>query len=131
MIRWLKWKIAGRELAELERWQAAAGNAARWMSEFPDATAAIQHIRRVASGEESTFETPRIREAMRARRDFRSPISQNEWTFIRQPMFTRQPTLGEIRDFLHTPPPKKTESGMPRESGIDYRFLGMTGEESD
>ena len=68
MLEWLKWKIAGREMAELERWRVEWHQARRWIGEFPDARDALDRLRQEVDGV-VPFDISRLRDNMRARRD--------------------------------------------------------------
>ncbi|APR40013.1 hypothetical protein [Paraburkholderia sp. SOS3] len=68
MLNWLKRLVAGRELAELERWRVECAQAQRWLAEFYEAEIALHHVRQAAEGKASSFHLPRIRDALRARR---------------------------------------------------------------
>lgn len=106
MFNWLKWIIAGRELAELERWRVECGQAERWLAESDDARHALEYVRGMAEGvwcENISW----VRDRMRQRR----VISFK----VQQPPRHPEPTLYDV--------------GVTAERGIDYRFLGVTGEE--
>lgn len=64
MIAWLKWKLAGRELAELERWRIHCGEAQRWFAEFPEVAIALDYVQRSAAGARTGF-IQRVRGEMR------------------------------------------------------------------
>jgi hypothetical protein len=71
MIGWLKrkiaWAVAGRELAELERWRVECGAAERWLAEFPDVRYALDYVKdSVLYG---GLDISRLRDQMRRRRD--------------------------------------------------------------
>lgn len=68
MLQWLKWKIAGREMAELENWRVQWTFVRRWLAEFDDARDALDFLRQEVDGV-SPFEISRLRDNMRARRD--------------------------------------------------------------
>ena len=36
MLNWLKWKLAPKEMAELERWSVQWEEHRRWFAEFPE-----------------------------------------------------------------------------------------------
>lgn len=64
MLRWLARRLAGRELAELERWRVYCGEAERWFAEFPEVRVALEHVRLQAEGEPVDF-IMRVRGRMR------------------------------------------------------------------
>lgn len=55
MLTWLrlrvKWWIAGRELAELQRWQVQWHLYRRWLAEFQDVGEAMDSLQAAAKGE--------------------------------------------------------------------------------
>lgn len=67
MLEWLKWKIAGREMAELERWRVQWHETRRWLGEFPDAASALDQLRQQVDGVHM-MDIQRLRDNMRARR---------------------------------------------------------------
>ena len=67
MLEWLKWKIAGREMAELERWRVQWHDTRRWLAEFRDAADALDHLRHEVKGVR-LFDIQRLRDNMRARK---------------------------------------------------------------
>jgi hypothetical protein len=69
MMTWLKWLIAGREMAELERWRSTALDARRWFSEFRDVAEALDYVRQQATGEGPQEFIDVVRRRMRDRRD--------------------------------------------------------------
>jgi hypothetical protein len=73
MLRWLKrkitWAVAGRELAELERWRVECNQMRRWLAEFPDVCDALDHLSRTARGYENPEFITVLRDYMRCRRD--------------------------------------------------------------
>ena len=48
MLNWLKWKIASKELAELERWRVQWYQHRRWFAEFKDAAAVLDNLQQEA-----------------------------------------------------------------------------------
>lgn len=56
MINWLKWRIARKELEELERWRVHCIDLQRYLGEFPDIADTLFHLEAVANG----FETPHV-----------------------------------------------------------------------
>ncbi|MEO8806408.1 MAG: hypothetical protein ABI433_10010 [Burkholderiaceae bacterium] len=78
MKTWLKWRLAGRELVELERRQVLAQQYMRWLAEFPDVAMALENLEAEAMGRgvslswppsaEGPWDISRLREVMRARR---------------------------------------------------------------
>lgn len=68
MLQWLKWLVAGKELAELERWRVECMAAEQWLAEFDDARHALQYVSGAAQG--SNVESLQwLRDGMRKRRD--------------------------------------------------------------
>jgi hypothetical protein len=51
MLNWLKWKFAGSELSELERWKVAWAAHDRWLAcSFPAIELALRNLRQQAEG---------------------------------------------------------------------------------
>lgn len=50
MLHFLKRLIAGKELAELQRYRSCVANARTWLAEFPDASDVLDHVQAVADG---------------------------------------------------------------------------------
>jgi hypothetical protein len=73
MICWLKrkiaWAVAGRDLAELERWRVECDQLLRWLAEFRDVCDALDHLGRTARGYENPEFITVLRDHMRRRRD--------------------------------------------------------------
>jgi hypothetical protein len=65
MINWLKWKIAGKEMIELERWRAGQASLYRWLSESNDVSEALYGLRVFAVG--GAINEERIRDNIRRR----------------------------------------------------------------
>lgn len=51
MLEWLKWKIAGKELAALHRYRLACQEAYRWNATIPESALTADWIRAVGEGE--------------------------------------------------------------------------------
>lgn len=68
MLEWLKWKIARKEMQELEFWRIHWVETRRWLGEFPDAKDALDHMRQSVDGK-IHLPIARLRDNMRARRD--------------------------------------------------------------
>ena len=85
MLTWLrlrvKWWIAGRELAELQRWQVQWHLYRRWLAEFPDVGEAMDSLQAAAKGErlnnclpahgDGPWSVEALRDRLRAKRDQR------------------------------------------------------------
>lgn len=124
MFEWLKRLVAQRELEELDRWRVECVEARRWFAEFPEVTHALDYLASFAKG----VEGGRIDQARERMRNMRA-ISTPRWT----PLPTPEPKLvilpatgpwvhqfaAEWRAASHDEPGR----------GVDYRFLGITGEE--
>lgn len=52
-MNWLKWKIAGKEMAELERWRRTTDEYWRWLAEFYPIALTLENLREEASGKHS------------------------------------------------------------------------------
>jgi hypothetical protein len=76
MIGWLRRLVAGRELAELERWRVECRQVRRWMAEFPDVCTALDHLEAFASGRHYRG-LSEVREGMRNRRTIVAPMVAN------------------------------------------------------
>lgn len=50
MLNWLKWKIAGKELAELERWRTTTDKYWRWLGEFYPVSLTLENLREEVAG---------------------------------------------------------------------------------
>ena len=50
MLNRLKWWIAGKELAELERWRVQWQEHRRWFAEFKSVSAALDHMQAEVDG---------------------------------------------------------------------------------
>jgi len=72
MIEWLKWLVAGRELAELERWRVQCRMAEQWLAEFPAAASALDYLHRAVTV--GDVEIAGHREAMRRERRIRGEL---------------------------------------------------------
>ncbi|WGS53558.1 hypothetical protein LFL96_21095 [Paraburkholderia sp. D15] len=121
MLNWLKWKIAGRELAELERWRFECAQARRWLVGFPETSVALDWLSKVAEGKPAgRLEHVRSKmDCLRATDITRSAASPI-WAPLRmKAVATQQPVLE----------PTFYDVGIATERGIEYRFLGVTGEE--
>lgn len=53
-LNWLKWWVAPSEMAELERWHIQWHEHCRWFAEFPEAAAALDHMKADVDGEPVT-----------------------------------------------------------------------------
>jgi hypothetical protein len=51
---WIKWRIAKKEMAELEQWRIQWHEHRRWFAEFPEAAAALDHMKANVNGEPVT-----------------------------------------------------------------------------
>lgn len=60
--------VIRRELDELHRWRSGWSEAERWLAEFPDSAAALEHLKARAIGAGGT-DIVATRDAMRERRD--------------------------------------------------------------
>ena len=65
MIKRLKWWIAGKELAELERWRVQWQEHRRWFAEFPSVAAALDHMAAEVDGKPVTA-IHAVRDSLRA-----------------------------------------------------------------
>jgi hypothetical protein len=65
-IRWIKWRVASRELRELERWQVQYQVLRRWLAEFPNVAATLDHMQNEAVGTGTVVSVHDLRAAMRA-----------------------------------------------------------------
>ena len=144
MIGWLKRLVAGRELDELERWRVTLSSAERWLAEFTDVTDALAHVRVHASGKDG-FEwrhysdISRVRERMRNRRAISGyqPVCKGP---MPPPPGPRDATDWDVAEREAGESFQRRAFGgltatewaarTPEPGGIDYRFLGVTGEES-
>lgn len=50
MLNWIKWKIAPKEMEELERWQVYWRQQRQWLSEFPDVATSLDNLYEEAIG---------------------------------------------------------------------------------
>jgi hypothetical protein len=64
MREWLKWLIAGNEMAELERWHVEWHEHRRWLAEFKIVGMALDNMKSEVEGRPKTFITE-LREKMR------------------------------------------------------------------
>lgn len=65
-INWLKWKIAAKEMAELERCRSVYQFHYRWLAEFPNIASVIRRMEKESfSGIESTSGIYSFREDIR------------------------------------------------------------------
>jgi hypothetical protein len=76
MIGWLRRLVAGREVAELERWRVECRQVRRWMAEFPDVCTALDHLEAFASGRHYRG-LSEVRECIRNRRPIVAPMVAN------------------------------------------------------
>lgn len=54
LIEWLKWRVAPKEMEELERWRAQWHEHRRWFAEFPVTAVALDHLKADVDGEPVT-----------------------------------------------------------------------------
>lgn len=54
MLDWLKWRVAPKEMAELDRWRIQWEEHRRWLAEFPEVAMALDHLRDTAEDKAST-----------------------------------------------------------------------------
>lgn len=66
----LKWWIAPKEMAELERWRWATVQADRWLASFPVAVIALDHVRGTAEGWEGYNSIETVRDTIRELTEF-------------------------------------------------------------
>ncbi|MBR8248678.1 hypothetical protein [Burkholderia cenocepacia] len=124
MFEWLKRLVARRELEELDRWRVECVEARRWFAEFPEVAHALDYLAGFAKG----VHGGRIDQARERMRNMRA-ISSPRWTplDIPEPQLAIPPAAdpwmhqfaAEWRAASHEEPGR----------AVDYRFLGMTGEE--
>lgn len=83
MLEWLKWKIAGRELARLQRWEQTWAEYDRWLALSPEAEMVLRNMRAQVDGKalslnwppskDGPWEISRLREVLK-KLPTRSPI---------------------------------------------------------
>lgn len=76
MLNWLKWKIAPKEMAELERWRVYWHQHRQWFAEFPDVSAALDNLHEEALAREPV-NISEMRDSMR-RGHFRATAQQTQ-----------------------------------------------------
>jgi hypothetical protein len=150
MIGWLKWLIAGPEMAELERWRAECAEARRWFAEFPGVVSALDYVKSAAFV--GGVDISKVRERMRTQRDFyeATMVLCDEAATLDRHLHRGAPAhaaeTGLVSDWDiaereaeeafrqhegRAPGPAYVEKyTLNRDGRIDYRFLGVTGEES-
>ena len=65
MRQWLKWIIAPKEMAELERWRVEWQTHRRWLAEFDHVGVALDNLKAEAEGKPVAF-IEDVREKMRS-----------------------------------------------------------------
>ncbi|WP_175683853.1 hypothetical protein [Burkholderia cenocepacia] len=153
MFEWLKRLVARRELEELDRWRVECVEARRWFGEFPEVSHALDYLAGFAKGT-GGGRIDQAREKMRSMRaaDVARASSNPFLAPLRVPKEHSDPAwierfAGEWRDASHEslgrciarfehpifdfsrPPVLPGAANVERDGGVDYRFLGMTGEE--
>lgn len=68
MTKWLKWLVASREMAELERYRVATDTACSHLAPYPDAADALDYVRATAGGYRGVTAIYHVRDALAARR---------------------------------------------------------------
>lgn len=76
MLNWLKWKIASKEMAELERWRVYWHQHRQWFAEFPEVAAALDNLHEEALAREPV-NISELRDSMR-RGLFRAAAQQKQ-----------------------------------------------------
>ncbi len=153
MFEWLKRLVARRELEELDRWRVECVEARRWFAEFPEVAHALDYLARFAKGTDGG-RIDQARERMRNMRAFMEPMrvapehayqawtdnfaaewraGSHEWAQPCRWVFT-EPERGvyQSANLGEKPAPSGSyseEFTLHADGRIDYRFLGMTGEE--
>lgn len=152
MFEWLKRLVARRELEELDRWRVECVEARRWFAEFPEVAHALDYLAGFAKGTHGG-RIDQAREKMRsmraesvghdARNQFVVPLGvpleylDQNWIkkFADDWRDASHESLGRcIARFdrpidFGRPPELPGAADAQRDGGVDYRFLGMTGEE--
>ncbi len=78
LLNWLKWRIAAKDLHELDRWRVEYEILSRWLAEFPDVATALDHLQKGAVGAGGRPSTWDLRAAMRfAARNRLAPAHQD------------------------------------------------------
>ena len=54
LLEWLKWQIAKKEMAELDRWRIEWHDHRRWFAEFQVTATAFDHLKARVEGEPVT-----------------------------------------------------------------------------
>lgn len=54
LVEWLKWRVAPKEMEELERWRIQWEEHRRWFAEFPIAAVTLDRLKAKADGEPVT-----------------------------------------------------------------------------
>lgn len=125
MFEWLKRLVARRELEELDRWRLECVEARRWFAEFPEVAHALDYLAGFAKGTHGG-RIDQAREKMRgmlesdvnraAHNPFMAPLRV-------PPEYQDQNWIKKFADDWRAA--SHDEPGRV----VDYRFLGMTGEE--
>ncbi|KVG33856.1 hypothetical protein [Burkholderia diffusa] len=125
MFEWLKRLVARRELEELDRWRVECVEARRWFAEFPEVSHALDYLAGFAKGTHGG----RIDQAREKMRGIRAASvgheTHNQFVvplgvpleYLDQNWINK--FAAEWRAASHDEPGR----------AVDYRFLGMTGEE--
>ncbi|KVL59268.1 hypothetical protein WT01_15685 [Burkholderia cepacia] len=132
MLEWLKRLVARRELEELDRWRVECVEARRWFAEFPEVAHALDYLSGFAKGTHGG-RIDQARERMRNIRAFVEPIrvppEHADPAWIDHFAAEWRAASHEWAQPCRWVPPEPERDAAPREQGVDYRFLGMTGEE--
>jgi hypothetical protein len=65
IINWLKWQIASKEMAELERRKVTYEFHRRWLAEFPDICRVLDRVENEGSGKDTLVDIYTFREGIR------------------------------------------------------------------
>lgn len=135
MLNWLKRLVAGRELAELDRWRVEFEQAERWLAEFPDVAMALGNIRRSIAGNEMFYDMPALRDRMRMRRDNERKFDE-ALGVLTVPPARDKATIGRLAGCLaslrfHPTNLVADPADAPADASdrIAYRFLGAESDE--
>lgn len=133
---WLKWRVAGAEMAELERWRVRCEEASRWLAEFHDAADVLDHLAAWASPDRERVDVSTLREVMRIRRAASERAARAAATSAPPPVPQNPAVIAALEELgchierrIVQPRAERRRRDDPPADGVRYQFLGVCGDE--